>query len=125
MHGRIRNDLKCVQRILAPGKKKLKAFVKVQGSRLVQIQGTLKHGAVHSFQAREQLGLGGDEAAALEIIEILKNKENGFIGSGQGVGVVLGRAMNVAMADFVIEIIQAHFHEIAHVLLGIGGNKFL
>ena len=57
-------------------------------------------------------------------MKILKNKENTFVGAGQSGGIPLRGGMDVAMAQFVIEVIQAHFYKIPNILLRVCGNKF-
>ena len=72
----------------------------------------------------QQFCFGCGKFSGSQIMQILQNEERSLIGKGQSLLRSFPCRVNVSVADFMVEIIQAQFHEIAEIITGIYRHQF-
>ena len=119
-----RCELNGLQCFLAPGQQQFVTFPEVEGVTLAVGHGAFQNSFVFALQLRKKFLPGGCKESCVQIVHVLQNEENTFVGAGQSGGIPLRGGMDVTMAQFVIEVIQTHFYKIPNILLRVCGNKF-
>ena len=90
-----------------------------------QFQTAREHGMVYAVEMFEEFCFCSNECVVIEEIEVLKNEKHTFIGKRKRSNALFQIAMNISMADFVVEIIDAHLNEIADITICIGRNELV